>query len=125
MGNNETTPLRPDSLLGGFTKMSESWISETTDVEAPHFMPSTNSRLLWLPAGLIRLDLYNVSLSVVNIVMGQKCLLLLSNVWMIVTLYSNYICTLKITNMPSNNMSCRSRDIIMPGIPNPGDTVRH
>ena len=30
MGNNETTPLLPDSLLGRFTKPSESRISETT-----------------------------------------------------------------------------------------------
>ena len=30
VGNNETTPLRPDSLLGEFTKASESRISETT-----------------------------------------------------------------------------------------------
>ena len=29
MGNNETTPLRPDSLLGGFAKPNESWINET------------------------------------------------------------------------------------------------
>ena len=34
-GNNETTPLRPDSLLGGFTKPSESRISETTILQAP------------------------------------------------------------------------------------------
>ena len=27
--NNETTPLLPDSLLGGFSKSSESRISET------------------------------------------------------------------------------------------------
>ena len=30
MGNNETTPLHIDSLLGEFTKPSESQISETT-----------------------------------------------------------------------------------------------
>ena len=30
MGNNETTPLLLDSLLGRFTKPSESRISETT-----------------------------------------------------------------------------------------------
>ena len=30
VGNNETTPLRSDSLLGEFTKPSESRISETT-----------------------------------------------------------------------------------------------
>ena len=30
VGNSETTPLRPDSLLGEFTKLSESLISETT-----------------------------------------------------------------------------------------------
>ncbi|KAI0213429.1 hypothetical protein LSAT2_001545 [Lamellibrachia satsuma] len=30
VGNNETTPLRPDSLLGEFKKASESRISETT-----------------------------------------------------------------------------------------------
>ena len=28
MGDNETTPLLPDSLLGGFTKPSESRVSE-------------------------------------------------------------------------------------------------
>ena len=31
MGNNETTPLRPDSLLGGFTKPSKSWITESSN----------------------------------------------------------------------------------------------
>ena len=30
MGNNETTPSEPDSLLGEFTKARESRISETT-----------------------------------------------------------------------------------------------
>ena len=30
VGNNKTTPLLPDSLLGEFTKASESWISDTT-----------------------------------------------------------------------------------------------
>ena len=29
VGNNETTPLLPDFLLGGFTKPSESRVSET------------------------------------------------------------------------------------------------
>ena len=31
MGNNETTPLRPDSLLGKFMKASESKISKTIE----------------------------------------------------------------------------------------------
>ena len=35
MGNNETMPLLPDSLLGGFTKLSESRISETTAQTEP------------------------------------------------------------------------------------------
>ena len=30
VGNNESTHLLPDSLLGGFTKTSEGWISETS-----------------------------------------------------------------------------------------------
>ena len=34
MGNNETTPLRPDSLLGKFTKPSESRVTETTGLFA-------------------------------------------------------------------------------------------
>ena len=29
MGNNETRPSRPNYLLGKFTKVSKSWISET------------------------------------------------------------------------------------------------
>ena len=29
MGNNETTPLRPYSLLDEFMKTSESWINKT------------------------------------------------------------------------------------------------
>ena len=29
MHNNETTPLRTDSLIGDFTKASEIWISES------------------------------------------------------------------------------------------------
>ena len=40
VGDNETTSLLLDSLLGGFTKASESWISETTlrlDAESVHF----------------------------------------------------------------------------------------
>ena len=31
MGNDDTTPLRPDSLLGEFTKASKCRISETMD----------------------------------------------------------------------------------------------
>ena len=33
VGNNETTPLRPDSLLGEFTKASQSRLSETSNVD--------------------------------------------------------------------------------------------
>ena len=36
MGNNETTPLLPDSLLGEFTKASESRINETITVVEIH-----------------------------------------------------------------------------------------
>ena len=32
VGNNESSPLRPDSLPGEFTKASESRISENTQV---------------------------------------------------------------------------------------------
>ena len=34
VGNNETMPLRPDSLLGKFMKASESWINETMSLLA-------------------------------------------------------------------------------------------
>ena len=37
MGNNETTLLLSDSLLGGFTKPNESLISETKGISEPLF----------------------------------------------------------------------------------------
>ena len=48
MGNNETTYLRPDSLLGEFTKASDSRISETTsgpDSLIGEFMNANESRM--------------------------------------------------------------------------------
>ena len=61
MGNNETMPLLPDSLLCEFTKPSESRRGETNYAQEMHSCESNSGATRW--AGLIRfalLDMHNL-----------------------------------------------------------------